>query len=80
MVHLTKEQLDEMLADCASEAMDEWLDICTNEELAVLVCVWGVHGGLLRAKVQEERLLVAPRAFLTPRGAGSSFPRKEPGA
>ena len=39
MVHLTKEQFDEMLADCASEAMDEWLDLCTEEEYAQLVCV-----------------------------------------
>ena len=39
MVYFTKEQFDEMLAHCADEALNEWLDTCTNEELAMLVCV-----------------------------------------
>jgi len=39
MINFTKEQFDEMLAECTCEALNEWLDFCTNEELAVLVCV-----------------------------------------
>ncbi|MCL2447023.1 MAG: hypothetical protein FWD06_09690 [Oscillospiraceae bacterium] len=39
MINFTKEQFDEILADCTDEALNEWLDTCTNEELAVLVCV-----------------------------------------
>lgn len=39
MVHFTKQQIDELLADCASEALNEYLDTCTTEELAMLICV-----------------------------------------
>jgi len=39
LVDITKEELDELLAQCTTEALNEWLDICTTEELAVLVCV-----------------------------------------
>ena len=39
MINFTKEQFDEMLNGCASEAMNEWLDTCTAEEYAQLVCV-----------------------------------------
>jgi hypothetical protein len=28
-----------MLAQCTNEALNEWLETCTNEELALLVCV-----------------------------------------
>ncbi|MCL2445776.1 MAG: hypothetical protein FWD06_03290 [Oscillospiraceae bacterium] len=39
LVDITKEELNEMLAQCTTEALNEWLDTCTNEELAMLVCV-----------------------------------------
>jgi len=39
LVDITKEELDEMLAQCTNEALNEWLDTCTTEELAMLVCV-----------------------------------------
>ncbi|MCL2531763.1 MAG: hypothetical protein FWE40_06370 [Oscillospiraceae bacterium] len=39
LIDITKEELDEMLAQCTNEALNEWLETCTSEELALLVCV-----------------------------------------
>lgn len=39
LLNLKKEELEEMMAQCTTEALNEWLDTCTNEELAMIVCV-----------------------------------------
>lgn len=42
MFNVDKETLDEMLAQCTTEALNEWMSNCTTEEIAVLVCVMQV--------------------------------------
>jgi|GEM_PF-1683556 len=39
MSNVTIEELMKVLADCVVEELNEWLHHCSNEEIAVMLCV-----------------------------------------
>ena len=39
MLNITVDELNELVANCATEELNDWLANCSTEELAVMLCV-----------------------------------------
>jgi len=50
MLNITVDELNEMLATCATEALNDWLDDASTEEIAMMLCVANTWRKAQRAK------------------------------